>query len=159
MPALNSIKTFLRDIANIPAGKKIHSHNFCQVIATDSQVKLGVNCDDLMRDTMENFECISVQQANEHLAQGAQLVDIRDPQSYAMGHATGSLHLSNDNLADFIAQANHELPVLVMCYHGNSSKGAAQFLLGQGFNAAYSIDGGFDAWRAVFPSQVDTGSV
>ena len=44
-----------------------------------------------------------------------------------------------------------------MCYHGNSSKGAAQYLLSQGFSAAYSIDGGFDAWRAAFPTQVVAG--
>ncbi|KTR89165.1 MULTISPECIES: thiosulfate sulfurtransferase GlpE [Pantoea] len=108
---------------------------------------------------METFECINVLQANEHLAQGAQLVDIRDPQSFAMGHATGAQHLTNDNLATFIAGARHDQPVLVMCYHGNSSKGAAQFLLSQGFSDVYSIDGGFDAWRAAFPTQVAIGSL
>ncbi len=108
---------------------------------------------------METFECINVLQASEQLAQGAQLVDIRDPQSFAMGHAAGAQHLSNDNLADFIAGASRTEPVLVMCYHGNSSKGAAQFLLGQGFSEVYSIDGGFDAWRAAFPAQTVTGSI
>lgn len=127
-------------------------------MATDSQVKLGAKCGDVMRDSMETFECINVLQAQEHLEQGALLVDIRDAQSFAMGHAAGAQHLSNDNLADFIAQAQAEVPVLVMCYHGNSSKGAAQFLLGQGFSAAYSIDGGFDAWRAAFPAQVAIGA-
>lgn len=107
---------------------------------------------------METFECINVQQANAQLAQGAQLVDIRDPQSFALGHAASAQHLSSDNLADFIAQARRDLPVLVMCYHGNSSKGAAQFLLGQGFSEVYSIDGGFDAWRAAFPAQTAVAS-
>lgn len=159
MPAVNLIKTSLRDTANIPAGKKTQTHMLYQVMALPTQGKLGVNCDDVMRETMETFECINVLQAQEHLAQGALLVDIRDPQSFSLGHAAGALHLSNDNLADFINQANHDLPVLVMCYHGNSSKGAAQFLLGQGFSAAYSIDGGFDAWRAAFPTQVSTGTM
>lgn len=108
---------------------------------------------------METFECISVQQAQAQLAQGAQLVDIRDPQSFALGHAAGARHLNNDNLADFLAEADRASPVLVMCYHGNSSKGAAQFLLSQGFSAAYSIDGGYDAWRMAFPAQVAAGSV
>ena len=107
---------------------------------------------------METFECINVQQAQDHLTQGALLVDIRDPQSYALGHATGALHLTNSNLSAVVAGADHSLPVLVMCYHGNSSKGAAQYLLKQGFSAAYSIDGGFDAWRAAFPQQVAHGS-
>jgi len=107
---------------------------------------------------METFECINVQQASEHLAQGAQLVDIRDPQSFALGHAENALHLSNGNLNAFLSSASRELPVLVMCYHGNSSKGAAQYLLSQGFSAAYSIDGGFDAWRDAFPAQVVAGN-
>ncbi|NKE93043.1 thiosulfate sulfurtransferase GlpE [Pantoea agglomerans] len=115
-------------------------------------------CDAVMRDPMETFECIDVQQAQARLAQGALLVDIRDPQSYALGHAAGALHLTNSNLSDFVSGADHSLPVLVMCYHGNSSKSAAQYLLGQGFSAAYSIDGGFDAWRAAFPQQVALGS-
>ena len=106
---------------------------------------------------METFECINVQQASERLAQGALLVDIRDPQSFALGHAHSALHLSNSNLNDFLATASRDAPVLVMCYHGNSSKGAAQYLLSQGFSEAYSIDGGFDAWRAAFPAQVVNG--
>jgi len=106
---------------------------------------------------METFECINVQQASEQLAQGALLVDIRDAQSFALGHAESAQHLSNTNLNAFLASASRELPVLVMCYHGNSSKGAAQYLLSQGFHAAYSIDGGFDAWRAAFPEQVVDG--
>ncbi len=105
---------------------------------------------------MEQFECISVQQAQQKLADGkALLVDIRDPQSFAAGHACGAFHLTNDSLPAFIAQAEQAASVLVMCYHGNSSKGAAQYLLTQGFAEAYSIDGGFDAWRAAFPQQVD----
>lgn len=105
---------------------------------------------------MEQFECISVQQAQQKLADGsALLVDIRDPQSYAAGHASGAFHLTNDSLPAFLAQAESAPAVLVMCYHGNSSKGAAQYLLTQGFAEAYSIDGGFDAWRSAFPQQVD----
>lgn len=45
---------------------------------------------------MEQFECISVQQAQERLAQGeAVMVDIRDPNSFAAAHASGAFHLTN----------------------------------------------------------------
>ena len=105
---------------------------------------------------MEQFECINVQEARQKMTnENALLVDIRDPQSFAAGHAPGAFHLTNDSLPAFMATADLQKPVLVMCYHGNSSKGAAQYLLGQGFSAAYSIDGGFSAWNTVFPEDVE----
>jgi len=108
---------------------------------------------------MEQFECINVQEARQKLADGQTLlVDIRDPQSFSAAHATGAFHLTNDSLPALMASADLSSSVLVMCYHGNSSKGAAQYLLNQGFAAAYSIDGGFDAWYAAFPQQVESGA-
>ncbi len=103
---------------------------------------------------METYECINVQQADEKRQQGALLVDIRDPQSYEAAHVADAFHLTNGTLNTFMASADMDQPVLVMCYHGNSSKGAAQYLINQGFDQVYSVDGGFDAWRAAFPSQI-----
>jgi len=40
-PALNPIKTFLRDIANIPSWKKTNNPLYYQVIETVSQGKLS----------------------------------------------------------------------------------------------------------------------
>ncbi|MCU5771883.1 thiosulfate sulfurtransferase GlpE [Erwiniaceae bacterium BAC15a-03b] len=105
---------------------------------------------------MEQFECISVQQAEQRLAQGnALLVDIRDPQSFAVAHTTGAFHLTNDSLGTLLQQTDAATPLLVMCYHGISSKSAAQYLLTQGFDQVYSVDGGFEAWHAAFPQQVE----
>ncbi len=104
---------------------------------------------------MEHFEAISVEQAHQCWQRGeAVLVDIRDPQSYAAGHTPGAFHLTNDTLGAFLQQTDFGRPVMVMCYHGNSSQGAAQYLLQQGFAAAYSIDGGFEAWLNAFPGEV-----
>lgn len=105
---------------------------------------------------MEQFECINVEQAHQKLQQNnAVLVDIRDPQSFAMGHTPGAFHLTNDTLGAFMRDNDFETPVMVMCYHGNSSKGAAQYLLQQGYDQVYSVDGGFDAWHRHFPAEVE----
>jgi len=92
---------------------------------------------------MENFECIGVEEAHQKMQRGAAvLVDIRDPQSYAIGHAPGAFHLTNDTLINFMQQTDFD------------SKGAAQYLLQQGYENVYSVDGGFDAWHRHFPAEV-----
>lgn len=79
---------------------------------------------------MDQFECINVADAHQKLQEKeAVLVDIRDPQSFAMGHAVQAFHLTNDTLGAFMRDNDFDTPVMVMCYHGNSSKGAAQYLL------------------------------
>lgn len=93
------------------------------------------------------WQRIGCHDAIAKLAAGATLVDIRDPQSFATAHARGALHLSNQNMPHFLQSCDPSTPVLVMCYHGNSSQNAAQFLSNQGFTDVYSIDGGFAEWQ------------
>ncbi len=79
------------------------------------------------------------------------VVDIRDPASFQSGHIPGSIHLTNENLGDFIRSADLDAPLVVCCYHGNSSQQAAQFLASQDFTEVYSLDGGFVDWQANYP--------
>ncbi len=95
-----------------------------------------------------NFERIDATTALELIEnEDALVVDIRDPGSYAAGHIRGARRLDNATVADFIAQTDTAQPVIVCCYHGNSSQGAARFLASQGFTRCYSLDGGFNGWR------------
>ncbi len=103
---------------------------------------------------MSDFKRIAAEQAHLLRTQGAVVVDIRDPQSFALGHISGSQHLDNHSLADFIARADLDAPLIVACYHGNSSQGAAAYLVGQGFSEVYSLDGGFEHWRSRYPDEV-----
>lgn len=102
---------------------------------------------------MEQFQHINVQDAKILIdKEGARLADIRDPQSFSVAHAESAFHLTNDSMVSFMDEVEFELPILVMCYHGISSQGAAQYLINQGFEQVYSVDGGFEAWhRAQLP--------
>ena len=100
---------------------------------------------------MSDFKRIAPQHAQSLRQEGAMVVDIRDPQSFAAGHISGSLHLDNHSLADFIARADLDAPLIVTCYHGNSSQSAAAYLAHQGFSEVYSLDGGFELWRSLYP--------
>lgn len=103
-----------------------------------------------------NIQRISCQDANTTLeGQNWQLVDIRDPASYAQGHIPGSQLLNDQNLDDFLLNADPDMTTLVICYHGNSSQNAAAFLMGRDFSDVFSIDGGFQQWAALFPDKIE----
>lgn len=103
---------------------------------------------------MSDFKRIDPATAEQLRQNGAVLVDIRRAEDFAGGHVRGARHLDNYSLADFIAAADFDAPLLVLCYHGHSSQSAAAYLAGQGFSEVYSVDGGFELWRTRFPEQV-----
>ncbi|WP_407312942.1 thiosulfate sulfurtransferase GlpE [Pseudomonas sp. nanlin1] len=102
---------------------------------------------------MTEFKRIPPQEAQALREQGAVVVDVRDPQTYGASHISGAVHVDNHSIADFIRQADLDKPVVVVCYHGNSSQSAAAYLVGQGFSDVYSLDGGFELWRTTYPDE------
>jgi thiosulfate sulfurtransferase len=108
---------------------------------------------------MEQFAHISVQDTKAKIDAGAaKIVDIRDDQAFEQAHIPGAFHLNNGSIQSFIGANDFDTPVIVVCYHGHSSQQAAQYMLQQGFEEVYSMDGGFELWRTQFPSQtgIDT---
>ncbi len=99
---------------------------------------------------------ISCEKARELLTAGpCQVVDIRDAQSYLLGHPSGAEPLDNSTLANFLQRANREQTTLVFCYHGNSSQQAAHFLHQEGFTQVHSVDGGVELWRQQYPDLME----
>ncbi len=103
---------------------------------------------------MEQFQHISTQQTKELLEKGEiNVVDIRDEQSFLAGHIPDAYHLNDGSLTQFMNECDLDTPVVVCCYHGISSQQAAQYLIQQGFDEVYSMDGGFEAWKAQYDFQ------
>ncbi len=101
---------------------------------------------------MSGYQLISAYQAKLRASQeDVQLVDIRDPTSFDTEHPEGAFHLTNETVEAFMKKVDINTPVFVICYHGNSSKGVAQYLCEQGYLDVYSVDGGFADWRLVNP--------
>ena len=89
---------------------------------------------------MSDFQHISVADTAKLLADNKVVVaDIRDEGSFAAGHIDGAYHLTNGSLNSFMQQFEFDQPVVVVCYHGNSSQGAAQYLVQQGFDIALAL--------------------
>ncbi len=95
-----------------------------------------------------NFKRINIEEAKLLIADSpdTQIVDIRDDESFASGHIDNAFHLHNSNLQEFIDDADLDQPILVYCYHGHMSQGAAAFFAERGFAEAFSPDGGYQAW-------------
>ncbi|MDU1889374.1 MAG: thiosulfate sulfurtransferase GlpE [Dysgonomonas sp.] len=94
-----------------------------------------------------SFKRINISQAKDLLKNPKSiLLDIRDTESYNYGHVDIAINLTQESLSAFLDSADKSSPVLVMCYHGNSSQSVAQYLSVQGFDEVYSIDGGYEAW-------------
>jgi len=108
-----------------------------------------------MSTSNSTFQHMQVSELNDVLDKKTHVVvDIRDENSFSNGRISDAIHLTNDSLADFIRTADIDAPVVVCCYHGNSSQQAAQFLISQDFTDVYSLDGGFGQWLLQYPDKV-----
>lgn len=94
-----------------------------------------------------SFKRITASQAKNILDNSGILVDIRDAETFTSDHDSGAIHLTQDTLPGFLATTDKKTPVLVICYHGNSSQMVAEFLSEEGFEEVYSIDGGYEMWN------------
>ncbi len=102
------------------------------------------------------FQHISVQQVLNRLDETDFIVaDIRDPNSFSQGHIPGSVHLSNENIGQFMTEKDYEQPIVIVCYHGISSQGAANYLTEQGFDNVFSMDGGFTDWAVQCSDKIE----
>ncbi len=80
----------------------------------------------------------------------ALVVDIRDQNSFEQGHIASAVRVDNDNFQEYVESQNKELPLIVCCYHGNSSQAVTGVFNSYGFNA-HSLQGGMSSWALSNP--------
>jgi thiosulfate sulfurtransferase len=102
---------------------------------------------------MTDWKEISIQEAKDKIDSGnVTVIDIRDSASYEATHIPDAIQLSGLTIEGFIATTDKATPLIVYCYHGHSSQGAASFFVEKGFKEVYSMAGGFEAWRYTEPT-------
>lgn len=79
------------------------------------------------------------------------IVDVRDFGSYLTAHIENARHIHDSNVEEFVESADKSRPLLVYCYHGHTSRGAAEYFVNTGFQDVYSLNGGFESWRCKYP--------
>ena len=93
------------------------------------------------------FKELDPHKAQEMVEEGSvNVIDIRDPGSYSAGHIPSAVSLNDTNVKEFIESTDKEKPLIVYCYHGISSRGAAEYLSQNGFKEVYRMTGGYEAW-------------
>ena len=97
------------------------------------------------------FRCISAAEALALIGAEptATVFDVRSPSHYRTGHLPGAAHLDQDRVPLWIRKLDKQAPVLIYCYHGNSSKEYAQTFIDFRFTRVFSVDGGYEALAAV----------
>lgn len=84
-------------------------------------------------------------------ADGAILLDIRDPDEHEADHIDGSLHISRGKLEMLVEGTIPDLGATVLCYCNAVNRGAlsAAALKRMGYVNARYIDGGLNGYRAI----------
>lgn len=81
--------------------------------------------------------------------QNALVLDVRDAADYEKGHVLNARHVPMGDLAARSSELEKykSKPVIVVCESGNRADRAAAVLRKQGFEQAFSLNGGVAAWR------------
>lgn len=97
---------------------------------------------------------IDVVQSRTMQQQGALLLDVREPDEFADGHAPGSKLIPLGQLQSRVNEIGDfkRNPVVIICRSGRRSLQAASILGQLGFTAIYNVQGGMIAWeKAALP--------
>ena len=81
------------------------------------------------------------------LPEGVTLLDVREPDEWAAGHAPEAVHIPMGELAARLGELPAEANLYVVCRGGGRSSRATTFLNASGRNAT-NVDGGMKAWHA-----------
>lgn len=105
--------------------------------------------------TVSPWTQVTPEQLHAELQAGhkVQLVDVREPEEFAIAQIGGVLIPLGD-LPHRYTELDPELPTATLCHHGVRSARAAQFLCSMGFSKVRNISGGIDRWSALVDTSV-----
>ena len=98
---------------------------------------------------MQQEECdIDVRQLAEMRHKGTPhtLLDIREPEELAVCVIDGSVTIAMQDVPNELSGLTREDPLIVVCHHGMRSAMVTAFLRKNGFDNAWNLAGGIDAW-------------
>lgn len=95
-----------------------------------------------------SYETLFVHQLQSELKkQEFAILDMRDQNSYEREHIEGAQRVDDDVIKKVLRERKKDEPILIYCYHGNSSRDLASFFTGLGFSRVFNLEGGWQAWN------------
>ena len=103
----------------------------------------------LIDDAKTRVREISAAEAARQHAGGAVLIDVRESDEFAKGHAAGAVPLSKGVIELRIEEAVPDVATPIVCYCGGGFRSAlaADNLQKMGYTNVTSMAGGFKAWK------------
>ncbi|OFW70966.1 MAG: hypothetical protein A2Y55_01495 [Actinobacteria bacterium RBG_16_68_12] len=96
----------------------------------------------------ETLELVSVDELDALLADGAELIDVREKDERDSGYIAGSRNIPYRLLALGEADLPRDRPIVTICETGPRAAIAASILAARGFDAHPVWNGGIDSWAA-----------
>ena len=90
---------------------------------------------------------VTPQEAVRLVADGALLLDVREPHEWEAGHAPAAAHLPMSALAGRAEELPDDRLIVCVCHVGGRSAAVADALARAGWRAA-NLAGGMEAWAA-----------
>lgn len=95
---------------------------------------------------------VSPLEAQERIAAGAQLIDVREPDEWRAVRIPGTRLIPLDELPRHLSELDPQREYILVCRSGNRSAYAAALLQRAGFRQVLNLAGGIIAWaRAGLP--------
>lgn len=104
---------------------------------------------DIVNDAVKRVREVSVDEARDRIKKGAVLIDVREDNEFAAGHAEGSRHMGRGIIERDIVQAvpDKDRELILYCGGGYRSALAADNLQKMGYTNVWSMAGGWTAWK------------
>ena len=84
----------------------------------------------------------------EDVPADAYLLDVREDDEWAAGHAPGAHHLPMMEVPARMAEVPADGDVVVVCRMGARSAQVTAYLVNQGWDNVRNLDGGMEAWQS-----------
>ncbi len=111
---------------------------------------MTVTAIDLVKEAKKTIKEVSVEQANEMIADGSTALDVREVAEHEAGHIPNSVHIARGvlefQITDHEKFQDKDASIVIYCRSGGRSALAAVALEQLGYTNVCSMAGGYTLW-------------